>query len=79
MKDVPIFKDMVTSFYRVIGTNLDEQYFLRNNRIITLNDIVNKIYIVHEGQVKITGPDGGVYTILTKGGYVWYMQLIGMY
>ncbi|GJQ80319.1 hypothetical protein Trydic_g12202 [Trypoxylus dichotomus] len=68
LKEVPIFKDMVTSFYRVVGTNLDEQYFLRNYRIISLNDIINKIYIVHKGQVKITGPDGGQYTILTKGG-----------
>lgn len=68
LKEVTIFKDMVTSFYRVIGTNLDENYCLRNYKIIAMNDIVRKVYIVHRGQVKITGPDGSQYAILTKGG-----------
>ncbi|XP_022906614.1 uncharacterized protein [Onthophagus taurus] len=68
LKEVLIFRDMVTSFYRVIGTNLEEQYYLAEYPIIRLNDIVSKIYIVHRGIIMIYGPDGTRYAMLRKGG-----------
>lgn len=67
LAQVPMFADLNKSFYRLIGTHLEEAYFLRDSTIIKLNDIINFMYIIHKGEVAIKGPDGSLVAVLTVG------------
>lgn len=65
--EVPVFMSLEKSFFRLCGIKLHEYYFLRNELVIKLNDIVDTIYIIHKGEVAVKGPDGSIFTILTRG------------
>ncbi|XP_022918511.2 uncharacterized protein [Onthophagus taurus] len=64
---VPVFTDMKSSFFRILGTNIDVFYFLKNHTIISLNDMVKSVYIVHKGYVVVIGPDGRQMETLSRG------------
>ena len=70
LKIVPIFVDMLPTFYRTVGIQIEEKYFLKDYRIIELNDIVKNVFIVHKGEVTIIGPDGSCFAVLGRGRYV---------
>lgn len=67
LQQVPVFFDQSRSFYRLVGLNIDEMYFLSNYTIIRINDIVSNVYIVHKGEVSVYAPDGTLFASLTKG------------
>lgn len=64
---VPIFAELNKSFYRLLGSHLEEAYFLRDSPIIKLNDICSTMYIIHKGEVSIIGPDGSTFITLFRG------------
>lgn len=67
LKQVPIFADMLPSFYRLLGTKVNENYFLKSYPILQLNDICQYAYIIHKGEVLVIGPDGSYFDTLTRG------------
>ncbi|KAI4461807.1 cyclic nucleotide-gated cation channel subunit a [Holotrichia oblita] len=67
LKHVTVFADMLPSFYRMLGTAVNENYYLKNYPIIQLNDIVKYVYIIHKGEVLVIGPDGSYFATLTRG------------
>lgn len=64
---VPIFSDMNSSFFRILGLHVDEAYYLRASTIIRLNDIIDTIFIIHKGSVTVVGPDGSIFAVLKRG------------
>lgn len=67
LQQVPVFFDMSRSFYRLLGLNISEKYFLRDYTIIRINDIINIVYIIHKGEVEVYGPDGTLFATLSRG------------
>ncbi|KAK9746467.1 Cyclic nucleotide-binding domain [Popillia japonica] len=67
LKLVTVFADMLPSFYRMLGTAVNENYYLKNYPILQLNDIVKYVYIIHKGEVLVIGPDGSYFATLTRG------------
>lgn len=65
--EVQIFAEQSPSFYRYLGLQLEEAYFLRDFPIIRLNDIVNTVFIIHKGAVAVQGPDGTLFETLERG------------
>lgn len=64
-----IFADMLPPFYRMMGTMMNENYYLKNYPILQLNDIVKYVFVIHKGEVLVIGPDGSYFDTLTRG---WY-------
>lgn len=67
MMEMPIFRDLGRTFFRLFATHLREAYFLKGDPIIKLNDIVSTLYIVHKGEVLVKGPEGSTFAVLTRG------------
>ncbi|GJQ80337.1 hypothetical protein Trydic_g12214 [Trypoxylus dichotomus] len=67
LKQVTVFTDMLPSFYRMLGTIVSENYYLKNYPVIQLNDVVKYIYILHKGELLVIGPDGSYFDTLTRG------------
>lgn len=67
MMEVPIFRDLGRTFFRLFGTHLEESYFLKDDPIVKLNDIVSTFYVIHKGEVVVKGPDGSIFAVLTRG------------
>lgn len=67
LNQIPVFTDADVSFYRILSTNLTDNYFLKGSTIIKLNDIISMTYIVHKGEVSVIGPDGSIFAVLERG------------
>lgn len=79
MLKVPIFTDLNRSFFRKLGTHLEEKYFLKDTPVIKLNDIISTVYIVHKGEAVAKGPDGSTFTTLKRGWLVYDLNKNGRY
>lgn len=53
LRHVPVFENFDYSFFRVIGKEVREEYFLEGETIVGINDIVEDIYIIHNGSVSL--------------------------
>lgn len=67
LMEVSVFRDLGRTFLRVFGTELKVAYFLKDDLIIKLNDIISTLYIIHKGEVVVKGPDGSTFAILSRG------------
>lgn len=67
MMEVPIFRDLGRTFFRLFGIHLREAYFLKDDPIIKLNSVTSTLYIIHKGEVVVKGPDGSVFANLKRG------------
>lgn len=65
--EVPVFADLGRSFFRLCGIQLHEDYLLKDELVIRLNDIIDIIYIIHKGEAVVQAPDGSIFTVLTRG------------
>lgn len=67
LMEVPIFDDLGRTFFRQFGVHLEESYYLKDDPIVKLNDVISTLYIIHKGEAIVKGPDGSVFTVLTRG------------
>ncbi|GJQ74387.1 hypothetical protein Trydic_g21261 [Trypoxylus dichotomus] len=68
LRHVPMFENVDHSFFRVIGKELREEYYLEGDVVIHVNDIVQDIYIIHRGSVELSSAHNMIPIIMGIGG-----------
>ncbi|XP_017772716.1 PREDICTED: uncharacterized protein LOC108559859 [Nicrophorus vespilloides] len=66
---VSIFQNADASFFRALSMLIKEAYYLQDMDICCINNIVDSVYIVHRGVIKVTRPDGHIETNLRRGAF----------
>nr|CAD7450232.1 unnamed protein product [Timema bartmani] len=68
LREVPLFENVDTSFFKVVGTEMREKYFLRGETIIRSNDVQSDMFIIHRGKVEVLSTYNEMLTCMGAGG-----------
>ncbi|XP_037296930.1 uncharacterized protein LOC115445031 isoform X2 [Manduca sexta] len=68
LREIPLFENVETSFFRAFAKKLKEQYFQKSYMVMRSNEVISTMYIIYRGKVDIVSDINEVEACMGPGG-----------